>query len=208
MEEKFQQIGYHGTLVENLPSIRKGGFTYQYRDNHWLGQGIYFYENHKLANWFITRTKATDTKKNSEGDICIIKALLSSEQNRVLDLDSVDGVTFFYEETAEILNKASGGVTFSKSTPHKNRCFLLDIIKELHNLDIIIQTFERKDNPSYGAANTKFFEANLFPINVNYKEKQICATNNACIKILEDEHPKTEYIIPTKIRIPARKTKF
>lgn len=199
MGEKFQTVGYHGTFQENIPVIKQRGFTYKFRDDHWLGQGFYFYENSKLAHWFITR------KRKSQKAISVLKALLSSESNKVLDLDSPEGINFFYQEIQNILTDANGAITFSKDDPHKNRCAMLDVIKEIHNIEIIIHTFERKDRPSYAAVDTNWFDEHLFPVDVTYKEKQICATSNTCIKILLDEKPKNEYIIPTKMYFPSRK---
>ena len=47
--------GYHGTSSRHAESIAKNGLdpdkTHE-RPNHWLGQGVYFYENFGLAKWW------------------------------------------------------------------------------------------------------------------------------------------------------------
>ena len=47
--------GYHGTSSRHAESIAKNGLdpdkTHE-RLNHWLGQGVYFYEDFGLAKWW------------------------------------------------------------------------------------------------------------------------------------------------------------
>lgn len=53
MSADFVTRGFHGTFSEALDSIINDGFQIVYRDNHWLGQGVYFYDNSSLAHWWI-----------------------------------------------------------------------------------------------------------------------------------------------------------
>ena len=198
MSDEFKIIGFHGTFVEAIDSIVKEGFHIVRRDNHWLGQGVYFYDNSPLARWWISRNSKSDHQKRDKGtSFVVIKAQLSSTVDSVLDLDSVEGVNSFYQKIHENWD-VFRTVQFSNDE-HKNLCFVLDVLSEQYGFKIIIKTFESLD-PSYGLVNTRAFDRELFKLNVRYKERQICVRSNPCIKILELEYPDTEYTFKSKIR--------
>jgi len=191
------EFGYHGTFVEAIDSITKEGFQNVKRDNHWLGQGVYFYDNSPLAHWWISKNSKTDPLKRGKGvSFVIIKAQLSSAVKSVLDLDSVEGVNIFYQKIREMWN-VFRTVQFSNDE-HQNLCFVLDVLAKQFDFQAIIKTFESSD-PSYGVVNTRRFDRDLFKLNVRYKERQICVRSNSCIKILDLEYPDTEYTIRPKI---------
>lgn len=199
MSDDFNIIGFHGTFKSTAELIIKDGFTFEYRNNHWLGQGIYFYDNYELAYWFISRNSETDPRKSGKGTaLVVIKSLISSNTKFLLDLDSIDGVNYFYRKVDE-LKEAFKTVQFGDNE-HKNLCFVLDVLAEKFNIQVIIKTFET-DNPTYGVANTGLFDKKKFPLNVKYKERQICVRSNPCIKILDMEYPDTKYVVMPKIKL-------
>lgn len=86
----------------------------------------------------------------------------------------------------------------------KNRCIILDIIKEYYNIDIIIKTFQTKSQ-TYGGANIEWFERNYFSTGFNYNETQICATDNKCIKNTVELSSQEGYKQPEKIWFQKKK---
>jgi hypothetical protein len=48
-------LGFHGTEYRNLNKIISNEFIPYKRLDHWLGQGIYFYENFDLAKWWVSK---------------------------------------------------------------------------------------------------------------------------------------------------------
>lgn len=194
MNEFIELDGYHGTFAQDVEDIRRNGFTYESREDHWLGQGIYFYDKSDMANWFISRKIKN---KSAISKIAVIKVFLKTTSEKVLDLDTIEGVNIFYEKLDQLWNEFKT-VEFSADDERKNRCLILDVLKEVMNLDIIIYTFT-PENPTYGRAQAAWFHDNVFPIGIKYKETQICATDNNCIKIENVEYYDEEYKCPSRI---------
>ncbi|MBR3809179.1 MAG: hypothetical protein IKK46_02615, partial [Clostridia bacterium] len=44
----------HGTDASVVNDILKNGFIYKPNDEHWLGDGIYFFLDENLAEWWTT----------------------------------------------------------------------------------------------------------------------------------------------------------
>ncbi len=192
MTNTFKITGYHGTFKDNVNNILSEGYTPKMRDNHWLGQGIYFYDDIELAKWFASRRYAGKHGKQ----ISVIKSLLSTIDEKVLDLNTRKGVDFVFEKISEIIDQLN--IVFDKDNEIKNRCILLDIIKEYHQIDIIIKTFQTTSQ-TYGKVNIEWFEKNYFPTGFNYNETQICASNNECI-VYKTELPSDDnYNLPNRI---------
>jgi hypothetical protein len=199
MTSNLSIVGYHGTFVKHVEDIVKNGFQPEYRPNHWLGQGTYFYSEKKLAHWFITKNAVTDYRKRSnDNDIAIIKVLIEEDNDNILNLDSPDGIDSFYHHLNEIYDELRH-LTFSNDE-HVNLCTVLDVLAEYHGWNVIIKTFEKERKPTYGAVNTYYFDKHVFPLNVKYKETQICIRNDNCVKNKEVEYPINEYKYPVNIR--------
>lgn len=194
----YKIVGYHGTNENNVGDILKNGYTYNERDDHWLGQGIYFYTDIRLAKWFSVRKYKEETNKN----LAVLKAVLSSDSDNVLNLDTVEGVDFVYQFIYDHYNDLK--LEFLSEDTNLNRCMILDIIKEYHDLDIIIKTFKTKGQ-TYGKANVRFFEKNYFPLDIEYNETQICATNNNCIESSEKVVEAGDYKLPSRIWFEKKK---
>lgn len=192
MKNQFEIEGYHGTFKDNVHKIIEEGYTFSRRENHWLGQGIYFYEDIELAKWFITRKYNKKYRKQ----ISVIKSILNTASDKVLDLDTNDGVDFVYKALKELINEIK--IEFNIDDETTNRCIILDIIKEYYSIDIIKMTF-KTNNQSYGGANIKFFEENYFPVGIYYSETQICATDNKCIKHSIEIDCSRDFKFPDKV---------
>ena len=192
-ENQFSIIGYHGTFSENVNRIIKKGYTFERKDNHWLGQGIYFYDKINLAKWFAERK----SKKNYNKEISVIESFMCTGKEKVLNLDTNEGVDYLYSKIKERLHDIGKIVLSNDKTI--NRCIILDIIKEYYEIDIIIKTFETKTQ-TYGRANINWFEENMFMMGIYYSEKQICVTNNECIKNSKLVEEKQNYCYGSKLR--------
>jgi len=177
---------FHGTAFKNVDEILKNGFKSNYRPDHWLGQGIYFYSDYDLAFWW---TKTKFKSKNGTG-CAIIHSALECYENTWLDLDTVNGVEYFQREVEEILSVTSHltSLKFKTSkgqddeTRIKNFCFALDLLKKFRDIQLIAMTF-KKNSPSYADRNIYRFEQLFFtlPLDFVYQERQICSTSNVPI---------------------------
>ena len=187
--------GYHGTFENAVEDILSSGFKTEFREDHWLGQGIYLYTNFELSKWWI-QTKIEKLLLNEEP--AVIEVICKSDI-KVLNLDDFEGLNFFYsafQKVFEQLKELDFTVTLKKgSSPKdkiKNLCFALDLIKKEYYIDVVINTF-LKANPSYGEFNTKEFEKEYLPFGLNYKETQICISDNDCIDTKKCVYPIKEY---------------
>ena len=182
-------IGYHGTKTRFANSIINNGFkiaTSRKGDNHWLGHGIYFYSDYELAEWWgRTKVKRQNQKYGYTDTAVVIKGII--EGDSVWNLDKPSTLKLFKQCQKSLERKfIQEGVKldFSQNnTPEKLRCFWMDVIKEAHNISVIIYTFTR-DNPSYVESeyhvNTDE-EYSLGILGLEYHERQICVTDNRFI---------------------------
>lgn len=54
-ENIITMTSYHGTCSNAVDNIEKYGLDpkqVKRRDDHWLGQGVYFFENYRKAQWW------------------------------------------------------------------------------------------------------------------------------------------------------------
>lgn len=119
-------------------------------------------------------------KKEKEKKVCIIEATIKSSKINYLDLDSFLGLTFFKTESRKILDKLEKKMQFDANKEHQNRCFLLDLIKQIHSINVIKYTFQIP-NPYYGQKTIQNFNKDFFDLGMKYNQTQICATDNCCI---------------------------
>lgn len=101
-------IAYHGTKNENISSILNNGFNQSVstsKKEHWLGKGIYFYEDlYYAVEWNYCNA---DSDSVTYKDLClkygIIMVRIDIENFSVLDLNSGLG----YDTYNNIINKLS-----------------------------------------------------------------------------------------------------
>ena len=87
-------IGYHGTTRDSAKSILKTGFLFSKGNEHWLGDGVYFfvegigYEPQRAAElWAEYRAH-----KQQNPFCALMEALIEGEDSDVLDLTSYEGI--------------------------------------------------------------------------------------------------------------------
>jgi len=180
-------IGFHGTKLENVNSIILDNFKIaeiKKTDNHWLGHGIYFFNDYELAKWWADTKVTSHIKKYARKSIAsVVRAKIKVEN--IMDLDNpfvMNRLEQYCQELEEeivaqgiILNFVMGdnskkGLILAKQ---RKRCFWLDKIKQDKNIDVFIYTFTKND-PSY--AISKYHVSAIKELGFNYNEKQICVS--------------------------------
>lgn len=186
LDKEITIIGYHGTEIKNVNNILKEGLSHTQRDDHWLGQGFYLYKDFALAQWW-----AKKKFKQNYNQPAVIKVELVVREEKLLDLDTVEGLNRFFREMKRLLALTSYRFRFKNDERIKNLCFALDLLKEELDIWVIIRTFS-KDNPSYGDENIPNFEDKYFtlPLDFAYLETQICVSKNECVKNKACCYPK------------------
>ena len=113
-------VGFHGTSLNAANEIiNSHKFNLSTGNKHWLGDGIYFYENINDAfAW-----KGTDESSVAE---VVLFAVLDIDKTRYLDLDSDEG-KFLFKRAMEIV---AGLNINSKSTEQENQNAVMRVIWE------------------------------------------------------------------------------
>ena len=144
-------LAFHGTDYDVAQKIDHEGFISKPSLEHWLGNAIYFYIDELLAKWWTTRPSnkfGTTIKKPA-----LIKAYISVEDDRVLDLRKLDDYNTFikweneYEkQTIEMSNKMHTGCPIDFK---EYRCGLFDSIFRDKGIDVIVGCFHKPNQPYF-----------------------------------------------------------
>ena len=100
----MNEIGYHGTGSKHKDSIESTGFDpakCNYRADHWLGQGVYFFDAYEKALWW----SATAALHNNDFGRVIFKATIEAPDEEVLDLDDNKQLDAFFTEVIQCINE-------------------------------------------------------------------------------------------------------
>lgn len=180
--------GYHITDAALCENIIRNGFTYNSNPKHYLGQGIYFYNDFDIAKLNVQSKKINYGSTNKKAILhCTISTLLK----QFLDLDSPSQNTKFrkfWNEFLEYIEKNNIQLTFqNKKDFLKNKhlyykCYVLDLYKKVNNYNVVVKTFSI-DTPSYGES--------IYNLNFSglpYLEKYICVSKSQLIHNTEVVH--------------------
>lgn len=139
MNEECVIVGYHGTSKDSCKNILTNGFkSSRAMEGHWLGTGVYFYENIYYAiEWGIIRFLSGNNNYEFYKEQCsVIKGVLNYEKYEVLDLNDPLG----YEIYQEILKN------IKERFPN-----IIDKINNGNDIEIIrlIEEIEKKTGEEY-----------------------------------------------------------
>ena len=162
---------YHATDESVVNSILLDGFDYHKNDSHWLGNGIYFYPDYSLAEWWATnpsKTFGVEIKKP-----CILSVDLTIDPDRILDLTVLSGylecLDAYSDFEASALRMLKYGVTHNRK---KLRCAFFDYVFD-GEIDCIIGTFTHRNQQYLSDKDAKL--VNRFRLfNLPFAEKQVC----------------------------------
>lgn len=188
MDEKMIDLtGYYGTCSNSIESIERYGMDpdrVKYREDHWLGQGVYFFENWDKAMWW---AEDISRKEKNRGSFPIIyQTDLSAKESEVLDLDNEKVVDQFYSRIqdvqAEIEADAKGRYPIFDA--QKLRAVYFDYYKKEYGISVIICTFSKACTKSGTYRDKEDLKRQIRlvrALGVSYKEKQICVSKKECI---------------------------
>lgn len=173
-----QFLGYHGTSLMAANDIVKNGFKVnKKRDDHWLGQGIYFFNEdiEQAEKWASNRYK---NKKSA-----VIEADIRIPREKVLDLHTREGLKYLSGFLNYLEKKKGLKVTQSKidCTPKLAHWVFTTISEEAKW--VIIKNFLVASyyDGNYGLKALSFTH-NEIEQNFSLNSPQLCIKN---IKVLE-----------------------
>lgn len=100
----MKEFGYHGTCTKHQYSIENGGFDpakCKYRSDHWLGQGVYFFDDYEKAQWWASNISS----KNGNCGSVVFQSLIEADDKEVLNLDDNSQLDCFLTETLSTLEE-------------------------------------------------------------------------------------------------------
>ena len=181
---------YHGTDVEAARKIIVEGFKTKPSKEHWLGNGIYFYFDRSLAEWWTTRP--TNKFGTSIQHPALVKCGISVEEERVLDMRKLKNYLQFVDKYRKefwpyVIN---GRITVTEKDAKffdekQLRCAFCDYLFNRYELDAIVGTFDLQGQPYLPEPNTygEYFDT----FNLRYIETQFCVKNKEIITKTEVE---------------------
>lgn len=182
MDEK----GYHGTCSKYRDSIERFGLDpsrCKYRDDHWLGQGVYFYDDFDLARWWAS----TISSHHNNCRAMIFQSRIIAPENEVLNLDDYkqfDGfITATLETLEEIKQRCQGEMPIFEDSSF--RAIFFDYYKEQNKISVIIGTFQKlfAGYTTFRSEPERTLQKKLMrSIGLKFHERQICVSKKECIK--------------------------
>lgn len=195
----MNEIGYHGTCSKYRYNIEKNGLDpaeCKYRDDHWLGQGVYFFDDYEKALWWASTTSS----QNGNCGGIIFKSCIEAADKEVLNLDDNKQLDAFMTETLKTLEEVK------KSCPGKMpifedakfRAVFFDYYKIQNGISVIIGTFQKefagyttKRNYSEKELQKKIMNI----IGIKFNERQICVSKKECIRSTKMIYNEEEEVI-------------
>lgn len=195
----MNEIGYHGTCSKYQNDIEKNGLDpakCKHRNDHWLGQGVYFFDDYEKALWWAA---ITSSQNNNCGGM-IFKSCIEATDREVLNLDDNKQLDAFMTETLKTIEEVKK--TCPEKMPifedSKFRAVVFDYYKIKNGISVIIRTFQ-KDFAGYNTKRShseKELQKKIMDIiNIRYNERQICVSKKECIKSTQMIYNEEEEVV-------------
>lgn len=163
---------FHATDESRVQSILKGGFVYKPNDEHWLGNGIYFFLDYDLARWWSTNPSKKFSVKISEPAILCVDLTISSDDT--LDMNLLSGylncLDAYDRFEKEMLMTLEPEIQHSLK---KLRCAFFDTVFKASNIKAIIGSFAHEDQ-RYLKTKPDSIITQLRLFDLPFVEKQVC----------------------------------
>ena len=195
----MNEIGYHGTCSKYRYNIEKNGLDpskCKHRDDHWLGQGVYFFDDYDKAMWWAT---SISSQNNNCGGV-IFQSHIEASDNEVLNLDDKKQLDAFITKTMETLKEVEkscdGKMPIFEYA--KLRAVFFDYYKKQNKISVIIGTF-LKEFAGYTARRShseiELQKKIMYVTGIKFQERQICVSKKECIKSTKLIYNEEEEVI-------------
>lgn len=195
----MKEFGYHGTCTKHRYSIEDGGLDpakCKYRCDHWLGQGVYFFDDYEKAQWWASNSSS----QNGNCGGVIYRSLIEAGDEEVLDLDDNNQLDYFLTETIntleEIKKECPGNMPVFKEDNF--RALFFDYYKHKKGISVIIRTFPKTEAGYTTRRNKEELKKQreiMKIINIRFNERQICVSKKECIKSTKMVYNEEEEVV-------------
>lgn len=169
-------VGYHNTESDNVDDIIANGFVCKKNEKHWLGQGIYFFND---ADTAFRNIDMLDHEK----DIKTIIAEINIADSQFLNLDDptkLNEFRHYFNQAYQRMEEEGTRLTIkgknTKDVLLIYRCFFLDLFKKEKGYEVVLKTFSKDSPPS--AEKVVGFEKYF---GLPFLETYICVSKNEYI---------------------------
>jgi hypothetical protein len=135
-------LGYHGTTADAAMAMCQMEFKYEYSDFHWLGNGLYFFQDAPYRAWEWTETYLRNKKKVRSEEPAVVGVVIELDSEEFLDLLDIRWVSIIVEEYHyQLQHREQAGVAIPEqksiqchlenngkiiSAPHRLDCDIID----------------------------------------------------------------------------------
>lgn len=195
----MNEKGFHGTCMKYFEDIQSEGLDplkCKHRNDHWLGQGVYFFDDYDKALWWASNI----SEKNKKCGAIIFKAKIIVPDNKVLNLDNRKQLDMFIDSSIEMLKEIEKRCKGKMPIFVKKnfRAFFFDYYKQQHDIAVIVKTFH-KDYAGYTKKRNyteKKMQQEIMEITgLSFFERQICVSQKDYIKELKLVYNEKEEVI-------------
>lgn len=176
-------IGFHGTTHEHIKSIEENGFEVSkstLRSDHWLGRGVYFFENEEEATWW------SKTKSQSDKSV-VFKVFIECVQEDICDFRENLNVRKLHDHIKDMYTLGIPG--FKLEMNNKQALTMVyESFKKEYNYYVLINNFQKTTTKVYINYNDEDYNVlrQFFGTKMpKYNEVQICVSKDDYIKIIE-----------------------
>lgn len=168
---------YHATDRACAVDIIQNRFLIKANMEHWLGDGIYFFTDKCLADWWLKNPSGKYGVKITNP--VIVKTTIDIPKEQVLDLRNLDE----YTETINDLKKYFGRM-FAVNVSDLSRvpinwkqlqCAFFNYYKEYKHKTLIIGSFDSEEQPYRNGNNGNVLDFS----DLQYVETQVCLQESA-----------------------------
>lgn len=166
-QNAYTEIGYHATFTIYKESIITSGFKVSNNEDDWLGEGVYFWDDIKNAEWW--------KKKGGIIPECIFVCELKCDLSNYFDLDNkfeMDKLDAFSKSYLREIAKSSGKKPNFKNN-NQIRKFFCDMYCSKNSISILSFTF------MHDIINKAGFKTGTFG------RRQICVRELSCISVID-----------------------
>lgn len=170
--------------MEYFASIKETDeFQFQKRNDHWLGNGVYFFiDDHLKAKWWARMAveKFNRKNKNKKSIPCVLYLEAKTDIDKVIDLNVESGQGLlkefikFIEQNGIQINIPNDESLSEAQKEHFSRCALMDLLAESGGYVASCYQFPDKGKP-YG-----FMDLKQYGI-INNKGNQLCVYDQKII---------------------------
>lgn len=190
---------YHGTCTKHRYSIENHGLDpakCKYRSDHWLGQGVYFFDDYEKARWWAS---SISSQNNNCGGV-VFQSAIEARDEEVLNLDDYHQLDCFLTEIISILEDIQKECSGKMPVFEKDcfRALFFDYYKTKKGISVITATFQKNAAGYTARRNSEELKKQTQIMNlikIRFHERQICVSKKECIKSSKIVYNEEEEVI-------------